>query len=482
VHERVTQPPPGERAACPGCGQESTGVRCSWCGAAREAGGFIVERVIAQGPHGRVYRARAREGRPVALKELSFAAVPSAQELDAFEREAETLRAIHHGAVPRCLASFREGEGVGLRLYLAAELIEGETLAERIARAPLSAEEAERIAREVLAVLGHLHRQTPALIHRDVKPQNLIVRHDGAIALVDFGSVRRLESARTHGSTLVGTFGYMPAEQLGGTVDRTSDLYALGATLLHGLTGEPPSDLRPRVPRGVSPRLGRWLERLLATNPRARPQSAEEALALLDARPGVVSRWITLGVAGLLIAGGSVALMRTHVKPIAVKPRPAVEPDGFLPDAVWFLRAKPSCNALEAKGYLRAHPPSNTWEGAGYRAGCLMLANQLDDARAVLDTLSSKEQHVAVDLVFQIANEVADKGDEGAAGPMMELVLRYNPEHPYALFHAGMAAASSGRSDQAREWLTRFLRVTRDENGDTRAAREALEKLAPRSP
>jgi serine/threonine protein kinase len=83
--------------------------------------------------------------------------------------------------------------------------------------------------------------QTPPVLHRDLKPANVVLRPDGTLALVDFGSVRTLSTDRTHGSTLVGTFGYMPPEQLGGTVDRTSDLYALGATLLHDLTGRDPA-------------------------------------------------------------------------------------------------------------------------------------------------------------------------------------------------------------------------------------------------
>ncbi|HWE25721.1 MAG TPA: serine/threonine-protein kinase, partial [Myxococcales bacterium] len=229
-------------------------MRCVFCGVAREVRGYRVERVLAQGPHGRVYRAHAPDGSVVALKELQFASVPGAQQLDAFEREAQTLKTLHHPRIPRYIESFSEGEGVQLRLYLAAEFIEGEMLSARIARGPLAEEELRDVAGQVLRVLAYLHKL--GVLHRDLKPDNLIVRPPGEVVLVDFGSARQLSGSRTYGSTLVGTFGYMPTEQLGGTVDATSDLYALGATLLHAATGKPPSELLTndfslRVPGGI---------------------------------------------------------------------------------------------------------------------------------------------------------------------------------------------------------------------------------------
>jgi len=223
-------------AACPGCSRRGDERRCAFCGVTRNAGGYLVDRVLAQGPHGRVYRAQAPDGEIVALKELQFAQVPGAAQIDAFEREAATLKTLHHPRIPRFVASFAEGEGVQLRLYLAAEFIEGEPLSTRIARGPFSEAMLSDVARQVLGVLVYLHKL--GVLHRDIKPDNLIVRPGGEIVLVDFGSARRLSGSRTYGSTLVGTFGYMPTEQLGGTVDATSDLYALGATLLHAATGK----------------------------------------------------------------------------------------------------------------------------------------------------------------------------------------------------------------------------------------------------
>ena len=102
--------------ACPGCGRSGDDLRCVFCGVAREVRGYRVERVLAQGPHGRVYRAHAQDGSVVALKELQFASVPGAQQLDAFEREAATLKTLNHPRIPRYIENFSEGEGVQVRL------------------------------------------------------------------------------------------------------------------------------------------------------------------------------------------------------------------------------------------------------------------------------------------------------------------------------------------------------------------------------
>ncbi|MGZ5102344.1 MAG: serine/threonine protein kinase, partial [Usitatibacter sp.] len=163
-----------------------------------------MEKVLAQGPHGRVYRARSPEGAAVALKELQFASVPGAQQIDAFEREAAMLKTLHHPRIPRYVASFSEGEGVQLRLYLAAEFIDGEPLSARIARGPFTETELRDVATQVLEVLAYLHKL--GVLHRDIKPDNLIVRPGGELVLVDFGSARQLSGSRTYGSTLVGTF------------------------------------------------------------------------------------------------------------------------------------------------------------------------------------------------------------------------------------------------------------------------------------
>ncbi|HVG61396.1 MAG TPA: serine/threonine-protein kinase [Hyalangium sp.] len=277
---------------CPACGGSNMGARCAACGAAARPGGYEVVRLIARTPHSRVYLARSPAGQEVALKELLFAQVPGPQELDAFEREARLLQTISHPRIPRLLGYFQEGQGAELRLYLAAEHISGETLLERLAHHAFSEQEAQELGLQVLEILEYLHARKPRVLHRDIKPANLIRQPDGGLFLVDFGAARESVKGATSGATLVGTFGYMPLEQFGGTVDVTSDLYALGATLVHLLGRTPPADLF-QPDRGLdlsnldASVLRPWLRKLTALRPEERYRSAKLARQALEAlRPG----------------------------------------------------------------------------------------------------------------------------------------------------------------------------------------------------
>ena len=446
-----------------------------------------MERVLAEGPHARVYLARDGIGRRVALKELQFSTVPSIQEIDAFEREAEALRSLHHPGIPAFVGSFREGTGVGLRLYLASEYVSGETLAARIGRGPLSTEEARSVAEQLLQVLEFLQRRSPPVLHRDIKPANVLLKPDGTVALVDFGSVRTLSADRTHGSTLVGTFGYMPPEQLGGTVDRTSDLYALGATLLHALTGKTPVEwlgktLGIQVPPGLAPPFDRLLPALLQIDPAQRPRDATGARALLEGgrlpprRPRILAS-VTVGlVAGALGVGtwklASLAPRRRNPVPVtAVAPRPTSSAQS------WLTRLRPRCNAVEAVQAVLREPPPPGAEGAGAGAACLALGGKMEAARKLILALPPGERARAAAVVFDAGHPVADMGDDVSAAPIMHLVLEFWPENFQALYHAGMSEYALGRPSQARPLLERFLALYRLEDGFTRAARLAVQRI-----
>jgi serine/threonine-protein kinase len=271
---------------CPGCYAPLGQPRCDACGAAASPGGLKVESVLSQTLHGRVYAARDEQGRLVALKELVFALAPNAQTIDLFERESKVLAGLQHPAIPRFVSSFREGQGVHLRLYLAQELAVGEPLSERLQRGRLTDDEVRGVARQALQVLSYLHGRR--VLHRDLKPANLILGAGGALSLVDFGVARELLREVTHHGTVVGTFGYMPVEQLGGTVDARSDLYALGATLLHCLTGIAPGELLKSDLTLDTTRAGAlkpWLDKLVALRREDRFADAHAALSALD-NPG----------------------------------------------------------------------------------------------------------------------------------------------------------------------------------------------------
>lgn len=261
---------------------------------ASKAGAWRVVRVIAQSPRGRTCLAQSAGGEQVVLKELVFVSVPSTIELDAFEREGRLLRELSHARIPRFVDAFREGEGVHTRLYLAQEYVPGKNLEQELAERRWSEDEARSLLLElleVLEVLAYLHGRSPQIIHRDVKPANIIRRGDGTLTLVDFDAAREVSSAGTHRGTLVGTAGYAPPEQFAGTVDASSDLYALGATVLHLLTRRPPHEswdeaLQVRVGplANVSSSFRAILERLVHARRPERFKSVAEVVAALEAK------------------------------------------------------------------------------------------------------------------------------------------------------------------------------------------------------
>ncbi|TMQ11331.1 MAG: hypothetical protein E6J91_23460 [Deltaproteobacteria bacterium] len=192
-------------------------------------------------------------------------------------------------AIPRFCASFQEDAGVHARYYLAQDLVVGEALDDRLETHWFSEAEIVGIARQVLDVLVYLQGLSPMVIHRDIKPANLLLRPDGTIAVVDFGAAH--VHGMTVGTTAIGTFGYMPIEQLAGDVDATTDLYALGASLIHLLTRREPwrllqDGLLADVPLNVSRALRAFLAKLVAPNPRDRFRSAADARTALDRLPG----------------------------------------------------------------------------------------------------------------------------------------------------------------------------------------------------
>ncbi len=266
--------------------------RCTYCGVAARAGSWQIRKLLSQRPAGRVYLAEDEAGRRVALKELLFSHVPDAQTLEAFERECSLLRRLSHPQIPALVDVFRVGRGAGMRLYLAEEFIEGPSLLQKLESHPFSEEEAKAVARQVLDVLGYLHGLSPRVIHGDLRPSNLIERPDGTLALVDFGFARDLKARGTPSATRVGSLGYMPPEQLIGTVDVTCDLYALGATLCHLVTARDPAEMLGSGMRlqfehyvSVSEPFTRFLATLLSSEPSHRYQSVDSARVALEERP-----------------------------------------------------------------------------------------------------------------------------------------------------------------------------------------------------
>jgi tetratricopeptide (TPR) repeat protein len=256
-------------------------------------GRYRIVRPLGHGGMGVTYEAEAVvSGARVAIKMLALDRVNDGKVVELFEREAEALENLHHPAIPTFIEHFAVQYAGARTSYLVQQLAPGWSLAQWVASG-WRADEAEvrRIAEAVLGVLGYLHARMPPLIHRDVKPENIVREESGKIWLVDFGAVRTAsESATLGGSTVVGTYGYMAPEQLRGLASPASDVYGLGATLVFLLTGRPPSELpqkklaidfRPRA--HASTELLDLVEHMVAPAPEDRLLNANQALSELKA-------------------------------------------------------------------------------------------------------------------------------------------------------------------------------------------------------
>ena len=185
----------------------------------------------------------------------------------------------------------------------------------------------------------------------------------------------------------------------------------------------------------------------------------------------------TLFLVGLGYIVVSGAWVLKHRMPHAVKPDHPVAPVTYSSGQEWFAANKQYCNAVEAELAQRNHPAPATPEGQGYSAACYALGGKIDLARATIDRLPSGAQPAAANIVFNVAHPVADAGDDRSAGPIMELVVGYIPDHYMALYHAGMSEYALGQPDLAREHLESFLTYYHDNDGWTQNARDVLARL-----
>ena len=211
-------------------------------------GPYEILAAIGKGGMGEVYRARdTKLKRDVAIKSLPEAFARDPDRLARFQREAETLAALNH---PNIGAIYGVEESDGGRL-LVLELVEGETLADRIARGPIRVDDALAIARQITEALEAAHEK--GIIHRDLKPANVKVLPDGKVKVLDFGLAKAMESgsanaglsnsptlsmAATGAGVILGTASYMSPEQAKGrTVDKRTDIFAFGCVLYEMLAG-----------------------------------------------------------------------------------------------------------------------------------------------------------------------------------------------------------------------------------------------------
>lgn len=176
---------------------------------------YDIIRPIGRGGQGELFLARDLEGDcDVALKRLSMRSVADWKAIELFEREAKVLRSLDHPSIPAYVDDFIVGaQGDEPQFYLAQAFVDGESLADIVADGGVWGEaEARDFLGQMLDVLAYLGELHPPIVHRDIKPDNIIRREGGSYALVDFGAVQAIMPADAGGSTVVGTSGYLPVE------------------------------------------------------------------------------------------------------------------------------------------------------------------------------------------------------------------------------------------------------------------------------
>ena len=147
----------------------------------------------------------------------------------------------------------------------------------------------------------------------------------------------------------------------------------------------------------------------------------------------------------------------------------------------WFRQIKQYCNPVEARVMIRRNPPPQDREGPGYAAACYALAGKIDDADATLHGIQGeKDRAHAASIVFRVGHPVADAGDDDAAGPIMRLVVDYQPNNFMALYHAGVAEYNLGDHRIAKEHLERFLELYSPNDMWRRNGLAVLAKIAKR--
>lgn len=255
---------------------------------------YALEAVLGRGAMGVVYRARDQTlGRPVALKQLFSHATGDVETIRRFRQEAKVLARLSHPNIVQIYDFIEESHGA----WIAMELIEGDDLEWALSTGALNTDEVVRRGSELADALGYAHSK--GVVHRDFKPANVLIGNDGRCKITDFGIAKLSESSvHTQVGTVLGSPAYMSPEQASGsTVDARSDIYALGVTLFHMVTGrvpfqgDTPSVLAqvltqvPPAPRRLNKSCPKTLNalilKMLNRAPEDRPQSMAEVKAVL---------------------------------------------------------------------------------------------------------------------------------------------------------------------------------------------------------
>lgn len=185
-------------------------------------------------------------------------------------------------------------------------------------------------------------------------------------------------------------------------------------------------------------------------------------------------------VAGALYAAASVVLIARGLSGSDAEHHHApvlAQPQRISSAQAWFGSIKGRCNPVEVSVALADAPPPKSAEGTGYAAACLGLAGKIDQARALIARAPPEHRAYIASVVFYVAHPVADRGDDVAAGPMMELVLEQKPDDYMALYHAGMSQYALGRAREAERNLVRFRQLYTPNDFFGRNGDDAIDRI-----
>jgi eukaryotic-like serine/threonine-protein kinase len=372
-------------------------------------GRYQITRKLGSGGMANVYLAEDQElGRRVAIKVLDDRHASDNQFVERFRREAKNAAGLSH---PNIVSIYDRGEAEG-SYYIAMEYVEGRTLKELlVARGPSPIGIAIDYTRQILSALRFAHRN--GIVHRDIKPHNVIVDGDGRVKVMDFGIARAGASQMTEAGSIIGTAQYLSPEQArGAPVDQSSDLYSTGIVLYELLTGsvpftgdtpveiamkhlsqppEPPSTRRPEIPRD----LDYVVLRALAKDSSERYRTASE----MDSDLERIGRGV--GVSAETAEAATSVLSRTDVTDALTTVRPASPATAYTPGRYYEYDAAPRRRSI--------------WP---WLLALLLLAGALVGGfflyERVQDQLSATAQVTVPDVVgIQESLAVADIRDEG---------------------------------------------------------------------
>jgi serine/threonine protein kinase len=443
----------------------------------------------------------------VVIKQFRFVQTDANwQGFKAYEREIQFLKELNHPRIPRYLDSFETTDG----FCMVQEYKDAPTLSERRTFTRI---EIQSVSLSVLEILVYLQQRIPPIFHRDIKPENILVDEQHQAYLIDFGLARTDRQELAVSSIVAGTPGFMAPEELfNRPLTKASDLYSLGATIICLATNTRSIDINKLlndnyhlkfehlVETGFNPLFTKWLQKMVAPNPRDRFADAETAkhqlksIDIEDKNPAVEIKRLPMikelvkpserSSEPLLVLAGATSIFiigtlffTNTAQNRFLNTNTVVANTDMTTGSGWFSHIKPRCNAVEVVTAINSTPPPNDWQGMGYAAACYALAGKIDLADRSIGQLEPGIRPQAVNIVFEIGHPVADAGDDRSAGPIMELVLKYWPQNYMAMHHAGMSAYALGDIPLSKRRLTDFLSTYQVSDGWTNNARIVLNKI-----